>query len=210
VAGLTIPKDHQPLLNKIRTLPEESLEALVSTLEQSPADFPAAKGLSRDEAESIQDVLMELYRVRDFLDMEVPEFVSEIAASLQKVVGFPAAELPAFRERLARLLTIASVSISAKAESLKLEYERRFCSARILTDARPIYGIDPNQPPNAVMIMHTLRIAYHGDGPEMREFYVAMDDEDITSLRALLDRADIKAKSLKSLFASANVTIQVP
>lgn len=209
MANLTIPKDHQPLLNKIRTIPDESLQALVLAL-SSDKDVSATRGLSSEDAEAIQEVVMELYRVREFLDMEVPDFVSEIADSLQEVEAFPAAELPAFRDRLTKLLTIDSVSTSSKATSLKLEYERRFCSARMLTDARPIYGVDPSKPPVAGMITHTLRISYHDNTSELREFYIMMDADDITSLRALLDRADVKAKSLESVFAAAKVRVVAP
>jgi hypothetical protein len=191
-------------------MPEESVQALVVSLERSPDAVPSVQGLSSDEAEKIQEVVMELYRVREFFDMDLPEFVSDIAESLQEETDFPANELPSFKERLTRLLSIGPVSLSSKAASLKLEYERRFCSARILTDARPIYGTDPSKPPSGVMIMHTLRMSYHDNTSQMREFYIAMDSDDVATLRTLLDRADDKAKSLESLFASSNVTIVTP
>ena len=206
MADLTIPKEHQPILNQIRTIPEGALRSLVSSLEQFPTEgLSPVQGLSTENAEAIEEVVRELYRVREFLDMEVPEFVMDIAASLQEAESFPATELPAFMERLTKLLTIEAVSTESKAASLKVEYERRFCSARIMTDARPIYGTDPAKPPVAGMITHTLRIAYHDNTSQLREFYIAMDRDDITTLRAILDRADVKAKSLESVFAASNV-----
>lgn len=209
MADLTVPKEHQPILSRIRTMPETTVRALVSALEGS-SSVPSVQRLSSDETEAIQDVLMDLYRVRGFVDMEVPEFVSNIALSLQEAERFPDAELPAFEERLTRLLTIESVSIGSRAASLKTEYDRRFCAARLMTDARPIYGTDPAMPPSAVMITHTLRISYHDDTSELREFYVAMDADDVTTLRGMLNRADAKAKSLGSVFAAANVKIVTP
>ncbi len=210
MADLTIPKEHQPLLDRIRTMPEETLHALVSGLERSPRGASSVQGLTPDEAEAIQEVVIELYRVREFLDMEVPEFTSGIAASLQEVGAFPDTELPPFEQRLAKLLTIESVSLASKAASLKAEYERRFCSARMLTDARPIYGVDPSKPPAAGMIMHTLRISYHDDTSAIREFYVALDNDDVATLRTILDRADVKAKSLGSVLAAAKVKNVTP
>ena len=207
MADLTIPKDHQPILSKIRALPEESLQVLVTAFGRSPEAVPAVPGLSTEDAEAIQEVVMELYRVREFLDMEVQEFVLDIAAALQEVEAYPAIELPAFVERLSKLLSIESVTIASKAASLKVEYERRFCSARVLTDARPIYGVDPSQMPAAGMITHTLRISYHDNTSQLREFYVTMDSDDVATLRALLDRADVKEKALESVFAAAKVKI---
>lgn len=210
MADLTVPKEHQPGLNKIRTIPEESLRALVSALELFPSDVPSIQGLSFDDAEEIHEAVMELYRVREFFAKEVPEFVSGIAESMQEEEAFPATELPAFKERLTRLLTMDSVSVAAKAEYLKLEYERRFCTARILTDARPIYGADPSKAPSAAMIMHTLRISYHDDTSQLREVYIAMDNDDVTTLRDLLIRAEAKAKSLESVFTAAKVKVVTP
>jgi hypothetical protein len=210
LAELTIPKEHQPILNRIRTIPDESLRTLVSTFERSPGSVPAIEGLTSDEAEGIREVVMELYRVREFFDMGISEFVSEIATNLLEVEGFPVAELPAFENRLTKLLTIESVSIATRAASLKVEYERRFCSARMLTDARPIYGVDPSKPPTAGMITHSLRLSYHDNTSQLREFYVTLDADDIASLRSVLDRADVKAKSLESIFATANMKIVIP
>jgi len=179
----------------------------VSALERSPGDIPSVQGWSTDEAEAVQEAVTELYRVREFFTMDVPEFVSGIAESLQAAEAFPSTELPGLKERLTKLLTLNSVGIATKAASLKLEYERRFCSARILSDARPVYGIDPSSRPDAVMIAHTLRISYHDDTSELREVYITMDDDDLTMLRELLDRAETKTKSLRSVFEAAHVPI---
>ena len=210
MAELTIPKDHRPVLNQIRRFPEDSIQALVSALKRSPDEVPSIPGVSADEAEIIHEVVTELYRVREFFDMGVPEFASGIAAALQEVESFPIGEVAAFEERLTKILTLEAVAIETKAAVLSAEYERRFCGARILTDARPVYTDDPAKLPSAGMIMHTLRISYHDNTPQLREFYVAMNANDVRTMRALLDRADVKAKSLESVFGAAKVKIVTP
>ena len=207
MADLTIPKEHQPLLNQIRKLSDTTLDALVSALERSPGATSSVQGLPPDEAEALQDFVKELYSVREFFDSDVPEFALEVATALQELENFPANEVPALAGRLTRLLTIQSVAIATKATSLKAEYERRFCSARLMTDARPIYGEDPAKQPSAAIIVHTLRISYHDNTRQLREFYVAMEGDDIKSMRTLLDRAELKARSLESVFAEAKVKI---
>jgi hypothetical protein len=123
---------------------------------------------------------------------------------------FRSAEVPAFEGRLIGLLTIAPLGIASKATILKTEYERRFCTARILTDARPVYINAPSGPPGAMMIMHNLRITFHDDTGEMREVYITMDDADLTTLRGLLERAEEKTGSLQSVFAAANIPVVAP
>jgi len=209
LSGLTIPKEHRPPLIKILAIPEPSFDAFVSALEKSPNSVPAAQSISSDDAEEIRDVIKELYGVRTYFDMDVSEFVLALAEDLQETepTAFPITEVAKFNGRLTKLLTIDSVSIALKATSLKREYERRFCTARIMTDARPIYGEDPLHAPSAVLITHNLRVSYHDDSSHLKEIYFAMDSDDVADLQEVLDRADSKAKSLVSIFAAANVRV---
>jgi hypothetical protein len=209
LADLVIPKEHRSPLNKIRSIPEGSFPAFLSALEKSPDLIPAVPGVLPEAAEEITNVVKELYGVRTYFDMDVSEFVSALAESLQESEGtaFSVDEVPKFKERLTKLLTIDSVSITLKATSLRREYERRFCTARIMTDARPIYSEDPLRAPSAVLINHNLRISYHDDSPHLKEIYFAMDSDDVAGLREVLDRAEEKAKSLVSIFKAANLRI---
>jgi hypothetical protein len=210
LAEYTIPKPQRPSLNKVRTVQESILQELISAWEKSPFSTPSVQGISSGDASDIKDAVMELYRVREYFDEGVPEFAAGIAAALQETVEFPVAELPAFEERLARLLTISPLTIASKATILKTEYERKFCTARILTDARPVYLDSPSSAPSAMMIMHNLRITYHDDTGEMREVYIAMDDDDLITLRGLVDRAEEKVNSLRAAFATANIEVVTP
>jgi hypothetical protein len=210
LAEYTIPKSQRPLFDKLRLIPESILRELVSALERSPFTVPAVSDLSPSDTSDVKDAIMELHRVREYFDAAAPKFAADIAIALQEVVEFPVAEVPAFEERLAGLLAISPLAVASKAEILKTEYERRFCTARILTDARPVYVESPSSLPKAMMITHTLRITFHDDTGEMRETYITMEDVDLVTLRELVDRAEEKAKSLQSLFASANVPVVEP
>jgi hypothetical protein len=110
----------------------------------------------------------------------------------------------AFKRCLNDLLTADVFSIGAKALALMQEHERTFCQARIITDIRPVFGSEVSKPPRAVVVAHTLRISYH-EGDERKDFYVALDSDDIESLRELLDRADAKARSLEDVIVSTKV-----
>jgi hypothetical protein len=142
--------------------------------------------------------------------MGVAEFAEGVAQGLQESLKFPATDVLLVRNRLERLLSITPLGIRLKSKALKSEYERKFCTSRILTDARPVYVYDPKGPPEAVMITHTLRITFHDDTGELREFFVRMDGDDLLILRDLLDRAEAKEESLRAVFRGAAIPVVEP
>jgi hypothetical protein len=205
-----VPKALRPSLDKLRTIPDSTLQKLMSALESTPFAVPSVQELSANDTSELKEAVLELYRVREYFDTEVPEFAAEIAASLQEAVSFPVAEVAAFKDRLTKILLVTPLGIASKSESLKVEYERRFCTARILTDVRPVYVGSPSSRPSAMMITHTLRITFHDDTGELREVYITMGDNDLVTLRELVDRAEEKTKSLQSVFATTNIPIVTP
>lgn len=78
-----------------------------------------------------------------------------------------------------------------------MDYDRVFRDARILTDIRPVFGMDPTAGPLAGIVIHTLRIDYHeaGDHPS---FHVALDTGDLRRPWELVERAIKKEASLKT------------
>ena len=207
---LVIPESFQPALEKLRTLPRPVWDSLASAWEQGEGEFSSISELSPDEAEEITDAVSELFRVGDMYAMEIPDIATNIASALQEAKKFPATEIPPFEDRLKRVLVIKPLAISAKANALRVEYERRFCNARILTDARPIYVGKPSLQPDAVMITHTARIAYHDDTGKLREVDIMMDNDDLATFRDLIDRAGEKTKSMQAVFVAAKIQIVNP
>ena len=66
-----------------------------------------------------------------------------------------------------------------------MDRERSMLTAKILTDLRYAFKHDVEQEPYGAVVMHTLKLSYHEEG-EHREFLLALDDEDIRSLRSIL------------------------
>jgi len=85
-----------------------------------------------------------------------------------------------------------------------LEHEHVWHSARVLTDLRPVFGADPKQAPAAAVIIHNLKIA-HQAGREIREFFVALDNQDLRKLQEVLERAVKKEASLSSVAEKAGL-----
>lgn len=86
------------------------------------------------------------------------------------------------------------------------EHEHSFRQARIFTDIRPVFepGQPADAPPQGGTIVHTLKISYYADN-EPKDFFIALDTSDTRALRDQLERADMKAQSLKAVLAAAKV-----
>ena len=59
-------------------------------------------------------------------------------------------------------------------------------------------------------MVHMLDLSYHKKNGDLKHLYVAMDSLDIETLREALDRADMKAESLKPLIKKAGVEFLDP
>jgi hypothetical protein len=91
---------------------------------------------------------------------------------------------------------------SVKVKELRTEVERSFYGVRILTDLRTVFGDDPSQRP-AMTPIHTLEIKYHHESGQHREFYVSLDDDDLVTLKEVVERAQQKKSTLVELLKKA-------
>jgi len=223
--ALTIPSKYVAGLGAVIALPDGSMEELNAALSKIPpsislkeiASETAAnvKSISRQDASRIVRAIVSLYVARFYSgDPPVPvdEFVDDLwqafGQSGRKELRVPSEDTERIKLRFKRLLGIEAFGIGSKALNLQYEHEHSFCSARILTDARPVYGQDPKSSPKAVVIIHTLKLSYHQESGEVtKDFYVAMDAADIGALKQALDRAQSKAVGLKSLLDSTGVLV---
>jgi hypothetical protein len=209
VAELNIPKSDRQGLAVIREMSDQAIAELLVELERSPDTVPAVRNLSPADAQQVLDALNSMFRVRAYSDVSVDEFVSDVCEALRENGELRASDEPQFRERLARLLSVEALDVGAKAAVLRVEYGNVFHNARILTDARPVYGKSVSDAPEAMIIMHTLKVAYHrgSAGGRLSEFYVALSPDEISELRAALDRAEAKGKSLRSIIDASKIKL---
>jgi len=148
-----------------------------------------------------------MYAVRVRVGIPVSEFAAGISAAVDDFEESEFSEQDKLRltGRLAQLLEIEkSLGTTSKANDVLTEHEHTFCDARILTDMRPIFPSDLAVSPTEAVVVHTLKIAYHQDR-EHKEFYVALDFDDIQTLKTAIERAELKDQSAKSLLDKAGV-----
>ena len=218
MASLVIPEEYEAGYAKLISLEDSAIEKLIQALADAPMllrpmDLVASliKGLSGSiddsDVHQILQTLISLYALVEHFDSNddlAEEICIGIEGSDSDMMSLPAELRERFKQRLIRLLEIDSIRVASKANIVLHEYERVLCNARVLTDIRPIFGIDPEEPPKAAVIVHTLKISYH-DAEGLKEFYVAMDSNEMDQLMGVLDRADSKSKSLKLVLDSAKL-----
>lgn len=106
--------------------------------------------------------------------------------------------------RLKKILTDTNVKLRARAWTLVLERPGVLASARILTDLRPVFAIKNPAAIEACTVIHTLVMNVQ-EGDINKTLHIAIDTKDLASLRAGIDRAEQKEKSLNGLASRAGV-----
>ncbi len=219
MARIRVPERHFEGIAKILSLADEAFQELLVALAKLPVKlYPkdlltkaisGVRDIPPDSAGIITDAVLSLCMNRARSDKNTLDYVSEVTQSIEesgsKTLKLSTETKEILRSRFAKILDVKPLAVSAKATNLFLEYERSFSSARVLTDIRPIFDAKADSPPDAAVVVHTLSIHYHQNG-DHKEFFVAMDDEDVQMLLDVLERAKLKAKSLKQTLVSAKIT----
>lgn len=210
---LTIPEAHRKPLHLLALMSNESRAILVDTIRSATAILDTEDlilcicdqtDLGREEASPISRMLMSMYRVADQTREAFHEQVIETARGIFHEDA-NSIDWSSFSKDLADILDCHdSLGVAAKVSELRREFGRLFCSARILSDIRPVFGANPEGVPLAAAIIHTLRVTYH-DGDDHRDFHVAMSAADLLQLRHLVDRALKKETALSTEIAKTDM-----
>jgi hypothetical protein len=220
VANLKLPPDEQTGLLKLHALSDQAASNLLSAISSAAikaeidgltiADLPEIPELSRTDAEQILETIVSLSHLRAYAEMGLDEFITDICQTMQsagrKDLSLQKDALPQFRARLAKFLGLEDINRAAKSSVLRYEQERTVHGLRILTDARPIFGNDAAAAPEAAVILYTLKIRYYQAG-HMAEMFFSFDEGDLEQLKEAIQRAELKATSLRSVLVRAKVKV---
>jgi hypothetical protein len=148
-------------------------------------------GMSSDLLDLLLEFALLCTRLRFDGQETAEQFTNRLAGHLA-----PKGSEETLRVRMVALLQPASIRISTKARSVLRAAERVFDSARIISDVRPVFSEPPSLTIDAVVLAHSLIINYWEDGAK-RAVHVSMDNDDVRSLREVLDRAELKVEVLR-------------
>jgi hypothetical protein len=169
-----------------------AVAAVASITDTNKADFV-----------QIAESLVALSFVKAGADVSIEDFVEDISDAMEHLeqpeLRVPATQVQRFKETLEALLSADEFALASKVHDLQTDDERTFCRARILTDLRPVFGSKVEDGPEGFVVVHLLKLGFHQASERNHdEFYIALDAEDLKTLRSVIDRAEAKSKSLRS------------
>lgn len=183
------PDEDIKLPNRLSDIPETALA-------------PTAALGSKTDLRQIAEAVAGLYSAKAARDIGVEDFADQVCDAMEALeseeLRLPHAERGQFRKKLLTLLDADVFAVVSKAFDLATEDERTFCHARILTDLRPVFGTRVEEGPKGMVVVHVLKIDYHAGSPAHHQFYLALDADGLQELRKVIDRAEAKARTLKS------------
>ena len=208
---LRIPNQHHKGISKLLGWDPTVVDQFVAALEGQPPNVslfsrvPSSiilSNIAKDAMESVSSAVTALYLVRATADVDLDDFIEDAS---EAIAVFDATGLSQqSKDRLRKVLGIDSLASSAKALVLLTEHERTLHSVRILTDVRHVFQSDPEKEPYGAVVFHILKLNYHENG-QHKDFFIALDGDDLANLRIALDRADEKTKTVKRKLALADI-----
>lgn len=213
---LNIPPEDRGAIATIKSLSPSSLDQFVAALRAAPPvsnpqemaehiakqvpTIPAAKLFS------VLDTLYSLYYMRDLSGVSPATFLDDLmdGISRNRELKPTAKDIPKLRSLLEKVLSVDSLNTVSKAARLQRDGERLYCTAKILSDIRPVFGSDATGRPAGAVLTHTLKLGYH-EGKDHREFHVVLDSDDLEALADVVQRAQSKDKTLRNLLREAKL-----
>ena len=215
-----IPKDERPPLALIAELEDEQAAELSGALSAASDELDGDElvqqvvngtpSIDADDVKKILEAVRQVASAKEVLEVQRDVFLSDIAKGMGDIeeheLRLDETRQRRLRERLVALTASPAVETHAKAQSLRQDRENTYCTARIVTDLRPIFGSDVRQSPKAVLVAHMLRITYHhGSRGSLRDMFLTLRTEDLDKLGELIERARLKAESLHAFTAAADL-----
>ena len=213
MSALKIPKEYEAGIATIKKLSDSDADKILQVLKEaspgaSPPEIvtklhPILPTFSEDDVENLVEALHSMYLIRAHSDVSIEEFVNDLTDAIREsgnkdIQTSNPEELERLKSRFESLLTVGPLSTQAKAHVLRQDFANIFWDAKIITDIRPIWDGDVKQPPEATVITNTLKLEYHHIGGH-GELYVYLDKEDIETLMYVLQRAQDKMATLRTL-----------
>lgn len=212
--AINIPDSEKKVIGEILVLGDEELKWFFEKLDKlTPAiriddligQIEGDGPIDANRMEAFLRTAANIQLARIKFGYTLKEFAEEILSALKAdhiVDEPPNGDWSGIETILNNLLDAKGLQVMASAVDVASEHENTFCNARILTDLRPVFGLDVSEPPIASVLGHTLLISYHDDTSEIREFHCALDAEDLGKIEKVIGRALSKEKSLRSWMAT--------
>lgn len=217
-----VPKEYESGFVSLFLLSSTSFNKLINTLKNS--DFSPEIGSlawnvannSKLKFELLSDIFTSassLYSLIDKYDLKISDVSKEISGILSENKKIKAKKISfdLMGSRLTKVLENEQLYVAYKSYSIYLDHKNLYIAAKILSDVRPIFS-KPEIDPKASIISNTLHIHYRTGETEddHKDFFVALDANDIQNLKKAILRVEKKNETLKKIIKKSNMTFLDP
>lgn len=200
-------------LTQLGNMPEKEYRALLRILGSGTSTLSTsavAKSLAENSQLDIEDADMLLHALVGLAGMGYAQDITGDKLAGQVTVSPELDQVSidtnTLADRIARLIDGSPLRLLGKARDLKSEHAHIFLDGRVITDIRPIFGVEDDGQPEGALLSHTLKLEFIRDQGEVEHFYLTLDEDDLDKLNALIRRAKQKATSLRSVLSRVDIT----
>ena len=212
MAAIRIPVRLRGPLSYVASMSSERFEALSNCFRLLEGDILTSQVRSEvgstiddpDEGDLLVDALTNAWMFGKDADL-TQEGAAKIVAS-SELLELSESERRVLSGRLATLFHEPVLDLLAHATSVRAEDEHSYCTSRILSDLRPMFGRDKDATPIAALIRHSLKFEVHVDD-RIESIVLAVNDIALREIAANIERALNKADSLRKIAHSANIRV---
>lgn len=217
---LQIPSQYERAVKELLDLPKESRHSLLEALKSAPpalligdlsTQVAQKTKLKPDLTKRIVRMLASLHSTRgEQSSDELSDNLVQAILTLDKDLAPQGSTWDEFKDFITSVLDLEqSLGVTSKAIGIMTAHPKVFIQSKVLTDFRPVFERDVEKGPAAAVIVHTIQITYAEDD-QKKYLYVAMDDDDLKSMRLTLTRALQKATALKAMAKRTGITCLEP
>lgn len=174
--------------------------------ELASAVADGAPGIPKSDVIAIVEALWTIEFLRASMGAPRALFLEDVIDAIGDAKIADVTTAKARQPLIAELMETPALATSAKARSL-LADGNSYCSAKILTDIRPIFSEDASEAPKAALVVHHLTLSYHASGNEKTDMIVSLDSDDIDDLMEVLERAKAKERGLHLVMSEAKIAL---
>ena len=215
MARLNIPAQFRSSLQALADLPDEVADQLTEAFKNASAKIDPSRfadeifrrtsnsHLTNETISELIEALFALSSLRYAQGLKVEELIADVTKGILSDGGATKESQQLFRSRLTILLSSEALILSSRGTTLQRDHQRTLMECLVLTDMRPIFS-ESGEEVKAGMIIHTLKLVYF-EGPDLKEFFVALDDADVEKLKAGAMRAQTKSKALRAMLSENQI-----
>lgn len=219
---IKIPSKYRSSLEKLAIIDNQTFDNLIDLIRNSPPTLHLEEVLASaygqkievEEIAGLLDAILPLYHLRKHQNLSIEDLVEKVSSNFQiselDLEGIEYERLSdkqvfLFKERLSIFLEMSgSLEVVSSASALISEYDNIFLNSQIITDIRPVFKSEIQEGIGGILIVHILRVTYQTINGK-KEFFVALDSEDLNNLIKQQEDALKKEEALKNFAAKADI-----